>query len=72
MTTHAKPRTYEGVSRAAWELARQETVALDKIEDYLLAGDSEHALAAMRDFFGHKKPCVGVRLYDTEDRKQAV
>jgi len=73
MKPRAKERTYEGVARAAWDLAQQETQALEEIERLLEAGDSEAALNAMRDFFGKKKPPQkDDLLYDTEERKQAV
>lgn len=73
MKGQAKERTYEGVARAAWDLAQEETRALEEIERLLDAGDSERAMDAMRTFFGRKKPpAKETLLYETEERKQAV
>ena len=72
MKAHDKERTYEGVARAAWDLAQQETRSLEQIEHFLDAGDSQKALEAMKNFFGKKKPPTEIRFYDTEERKQAV
>jgi len=72
MKAHAKVRTYEGVAHAAWDLAQQETLALNRIERFLNVGDSQSALAAMKDYFGQKKPPMEITSYDTEERKRVV